>query len=78
MARRGPNCGRGGVSYAGNCTVHRHRFTGSGRPWDRGRRCTLPAYLTVTSSASVTVNELLSVTSSLRHDILAPLHAAGG
>jgi hypothetical protein len=34
--------------------------------------------LTATSSASVTVNELLSVTSSLRHDILAPLPAAGG
>jgi hypothetical protein len=34
--------------------------------------------LTATSSASVTVNELLSVTSSLRHDILAPLHAASG
>ena len=25
MARRGLTCGRGGVSYAGNCTVHRDK-----------------------------------------------------
>jgi hypothetical protein len=56
------------------------RFIDIVSPGQVGRRivddAALARDLTGTSSASVTVNDLLSVTSSLRHDILAPSHAA--